>query len=590
MPQRVILIDVDAATVSRVRALLASAFPGLAVSTAAEERKHFGWDEEDCRGLIEQSPEPIFIYGPGGLLYANAAAAATVGYAPEEVVGRDILEFVHADDQDDVRNRIRRVIGERAGVEPAELRLLHRSGSSRCVEIVSVPVSYGGQPAAQVIGRDVTERRKAEERLRHAALHDALTSLPNRAALLDHLGRVLEAGGGAMVCVAILDLDEFKVVNDTLGHTVGDDVLRRVGANLQAAAGPGSFVARFGGDEFVMVMSGIGSPAAATDAIRRVVDTSLGRMEAGGMRVEIRGSTGVAFGGVAGEPPVDGNELLRRADLALYHAKAEGAGGVALFHPDLDVLMQTRLSLGAAVTDAVHRGLLTAHYQPIVRLSDDAVVGAESLARWTHPELGVVPPDSFIPVAQQSGVGFALDLLMLERACADAAVHPSLSVSVNVSALHLSDPRLVGKVAEVLHAAALPPHRLALEITERDALRQPEVSVRALHELKGLGVALHLDDFGRGHSALSYLERLPVDAVKLDRHFVASGPRGGAVLSALVTLVRAFGLQVVAEGVETAADLEAVRSAGCDYAQGYYISRPVPAEALYLYLEGKHVV
>jgi EAL domain-containing protein (putative c-di-GMP-specific phosphodiesterase class I) len=214
----------------------------------------------------------------------------------------------------------------------------------------------------------------------------------------------------------------------------------------------------------------------------------------------------------------------------------------------------------------------------------------EALARWMHPELGAIPPDHFVPIAQQAGAGFALDVFMLRLACGEVAGHPSLSVIVNISALHLSDPRLVRTISDILDGAALLPHRLALEITERDALRQPEVAIRALNELKGLGVAIHLDDFGRGHSSLSYLERLPVDVVKLDRDFIPRSGRGEDVLAALVALVAAFGHQLLAEGVETAEDLRKVQATGCHFAQGFFISRPLPADRLPEFLSGRRVV
>ena len=570
---RLILIGVDEATREALRGVIADAFPGLAIDFPDPWAGGFGWSEEDCHTLIEQSPEPIFLYDEKGLLYANRAAAEAVGFSPREVVGRSLLGFVHPDDRARVRDRMRRVFDERVSPEVVELRLLHRDGSVRIVEIISVPVLFRGQPGAQVIGRDVTERRRAEDRLRHAALHDPLTGLPNRAALLEHLDRAL-AEPGSRIALSFLDLDGFKVVNDSLGHAAGDEVLCEVGTRLRKCAGPEAFVARFGGDEFVFSVPAIDEESLA-DRVSQVVDGCPGWIEVSGRRVRVRGSTGTA---VAGE--VSGNELIRRADLALYRAKEARRGGVVLFDAELHAHVQERLALESGLAEALASGGLEVHFQPIVRLSDGAIAGAEALSRWAHPELGTVAADRFVRIAEEVGLSFTLDMLALQQACGVAAADAELSVSVNVSAAHLGDPRLVPEVQRVLLGCGLPPRRLALEITEGEIVRHPERAIAALHELRALGVVIHLDDFGTGYSSLAHLERLPVDAVKIDRSFVARGGDDPVILRSIVTLIRALDLQVIAEGVETEEDLRRVREVGFHYAQGYFFSRPVAASAL----------
>jgi diguanylate cyclase (GGDEF)-like protein/PAS domain S-box-containing protein len=569
---RLILIGVDEETREALRGVLANAFPEMSIEFPDPWAGGFGWTEEDCHTLIEQSPEPIFLYGEKGLLYANRAAAETVGFSPEEVVGKSLLGFVHPDDRARVMDRMRRVFDERVSPEVVELRLMHRDGSVRIVEIISVPVLFRGQPGAQVIGRDVTERRRAEDRLRHAALHDPLTGLPNRAALLEHLDRAL-AEPGARIALSFLDLDGFKVVNDSLGHAAGDEVLREVGTRLRKCAGPEAFVARFGGDEFVFSVPACDDGDLA-ERVGEVVDGCLGWIEVSGRRVRVRGSTGTA---IAGE--VSGNELIRRADLALYRAKEARRGGVVLFDAELHAHVQERLALESGLAEALSSGGLEVHFQPIVRLSDGAIAGAEALSRWSHPELGAVAADRFVRIAEEVGLSFTLDMLALARACEVAAADAELSVSVNVSAAHLGDPRLVAEVQRVLLGCGLPPRRLALEITEGEIVRNPETAIAALHELRALGVVIHLDDFGTGYSSLAHLERLPVDAVKIDRSFVARGGDDPVILRSIVTLIRALKLQVIAEGVETEADLRRVREVGFDYAQGYFFSRPIAASA-----------
>ena len=570
---RLILIGVDEGMREALREVLADAFPELSIEFPDPWSSRFGWTEEDCHTLVEQSPEPIFLYDESGLVYANRAAARAVGFTPEEVVGRSLLGFVHPDDRARVLDRMKRVFDQGVSPEVVELRLMHRDGSVRIVEIISVPVLLRGRPGAQVIGRDVTERRRAEDRLRHAALHDPLTGLPNRAALLEHLDRVL-AEPGARIALSFLDLDGFKVVNDSLGHAAGDEVLCEVGTRLRKCAGPEAFVARFGGDEFVFSVPACDEESLAAH-VSKVVEGCLGWIEVSGRRVRVRGSTGTA---IAGE--VSGNELIRRADLALYRAKEARRGGVVLFDADLHAHVQERLALESGLAEALSSGGLEVRFQPIVRLSDGAIAGAEALSRWSHPELGAIAAERFVRIAEEVGLSFPLDMNALARACEVAAADAELSVSVNVSAAHLGDPRLVAEVQRVLHRCGLPPRRLALEITEGEIVRNAETAIAALHELRAIGVVIHLDDFGTGYSSLAYLERLPVDAVKIDRSFVARGGDDPVILRSIVALIRALNLQVIAEGVETEADLRRVREVGFDYAQGYFFSRPIAAPAL----------
>jgi diguanylate cyclase (GGDEF)-like protein/PAS domain S-box-containing protein len=444
---------------------------------------------------------------------------------------------------------------------------------------------------------DITERREMTERLRHQATHDPLTGLPNRTELLEQLGAILDGDSASRVAVCFLDIDGFKAVNDTLGHDAGDRLLVQIAARLREAVEPhGHPVARMGGDEFVILLSDTTGPHSAIEVAEQVLAAIRRPVLLDGRELTVTGSIGIVEQEVAGAGP---SELLRAADVTLYWAKAAGRDRWALFDPQRNARQVARYALSQELPGALERGELFLEYQPIVDLADQRVRSFEALVRWNHPRHGLLGPGRFVPLAEETGAIVALGRWVLHRAVADAATWPRppdgapVTVSVNVAVRQVRDPGLIGEVHAALAAADLPPARLQLELTE-SAVMEPgkrgRPAVQRLRELSDLGVRIAIDDFGTGYSNLSYLRRLPAHTLKIDSSFVkglipaGDGGEGASdsseepIVSSLINLARACGMMVVAEGVETAAQAEMLRKLGADTGQGYYFSRPVPAE------------
>ncbi len=431
------------------------------------------------------------------------------------------------------------------------------------------------------------------DKLRHEALHDALTGLPNRVNLQRRLAGALDdvtAGRSEGAAVLILDLDEFKEVNETLGHQQGDALLTEVGTRLSGAVGQAGTVARLGGDEFAVLVTGIADQERVLHIGRRIVQALEQPIALDGLDVEVGASVGVAM---APEHATDAAALLKRADMAMYDAKTS-VRRLRMFDPQLDSDSPRRLTLVAELRSALQNGDVAVHVQPQTRLASGAVAGVEALARWLHPTLGAVSPDEFIPIAERSGLIGPLTTLVLDASLAAwaqwrAAGH-DLTVAVNLSARSLHDPDLVDEVARLLDKHAVPASRLTLEVTESAVMADPARAVALLHRLRDLGVRLSVDDFGTGYSSLSYLKRLPVQEVKIDRSFVTTLSTDAddlPIVRAIVDLGRHMGLEVVAEGVEDAETLDLLASIGCDLAQGWHLSRPMAIGALLPWLESR---
>ena len=427
---------------------------------------------------------------------------------------------------------------------------------------------------------DVTERREVETRIAYMARHDALTGLPNRVLLREHMEQVLARscrdGNAAVLC---LDLDGFKAVNDTLGHPAGDELLRLVGRRLTEVTRDTDLVARLGGDEFAIIQSDVQQPEEAAALAQRLVEVLRLPFDLGGQLATIGTSVGIALAGQAGTT-ID--ELLRSADIALYRAKATGRGCWMLFKPDMDAELQRRHRLEADLRCALAESQLEVFYQPLVEARTETLVGFEALLRWRHPERGMVSPAEFIPLAEETGLIRPIGAWVLARACADAASWPnSLKVAVNLSPIQFTGAGLVGEVEQALRGAGLAPHRLELEITESVLLQENDAILRMLHRLRDLGVRISMDDFGTGYSSLSYLRRFPFDKIKVDQSFVRNLERDKgtvAIVRAVVSLGRALGMSVLAEGVETKEQLKLLRDEGCDELQGYLFSKPQPIQ------------
>ena len=424
------------------------------------------------------------------------------------------------------------------------------------------------------------------DQLRHDAVHDALTGLPNRAQLQRRLAAALERvadGRSPGAAVMILDLNGFKEVNDTLGHQQGDRLLAVVGQRLTDAAGSAALVARLGGDEFAVLAEDLADEDTAVRLGRRLLRALEHPVPLDGMEVEVTGSLGVALAPAHATDPA---ALLKRADLAVHDAKAS-TRGLRVFDPSLSTEDPRRLALVTELRTAVHEGRLEVHVQPQAEVATGRVVSVEALVRWTHPQLGRVGPDEFIPVAERSGLIGPLTTLVLDRSLAAVAawraVGTDLSVAVNLSTRSLHDTDLVEEVQRLLRRHGVPSDRLTLEVTEGSVMADPTRAIAVLHQLRDLGCRLSVDDFGTGYSSLSYLKRLPVDEVKIDQSFVTGLRAGGedvAIVRAIVDLGRHLGLQVVAEGVEDQATWDLLADTGCDLVQGWHLARPMPTDAL----------
>ena len=429
------------------------------------------------------------------------------------------------------------------------------------------------------------EGQRTEERIRHDALHDALTGLPNRALLMERLGEAIASADaeGRSLGLFFLDVDHLKVLNDSLGHKAGDELLRAIGPRLRAVLRPDDMIARFGGDEFAVLCERVGDEAHALRVAERLVRAFAHPFEVRGEPRFCSTSVGVVVSDPAG--PRGADELLSDADAALYRAKERGRGRHEVFDAGLRDRTTARLRIEADLRRALQAGdELWVAYQPFYALPDERISGVEALLRWDHPERGAIPPSEFIPVAEDSGLIVDLGELVLRTACRDAARWPELSISVNVSARQMELTGMPGVVGAVLRETGLEPERLALEITEGLLLEDTPAIAETLQALRRLGMRLMLDDFGTGYSSLAYLRRHPIDALKIDRAFVADlgedGEGDAAIVQAIVGMAKALGMQVVPEGVETAGQLRRLTALGCDFAQGFHLSRPLPAAEL----------
>jgi diguanylate cyclase (GGDEF)-like protein/PAS domain S-box-containing protein len=429
-------------------------------------------------------------------------------------------------------------------------------------------------------------RVRWEEQMRHDALHDALTGLPNRTLLLDRLRQALARAEreGGMVAVLFLDLDNLKVINDSLGHSAGDELLRAIGPRLHGELRGSDTVARFGGDEFAVVCEDVQDEQHALTIAQRLVRAFEDPFLVGGEERFGSASVGIVFAG-AGR---SAEELLSDADTAMYRAKDRGRGRFELFDAGMRDRITSRLRVEAELRRALEgEGRLWVAYQPYYRLPDRQLAGVEALVRWDHPEHGTVPPADFIPVAEESGLVVPLGARVLRIACEQVARwqretrHPGLRLTVNVSARQMATPDFVDTVQEILAETGLHPDALGLEITERLLLEETPGTALTIELLQALGVRLLLDDFGTGYSSLRYLQRYPLDGLKVDRAFVAGlGEKGdgdGAIVQAIVGMARALGMGVIPEGVETDGQLQRLAALGCDHAQGFLLSRPLPA-------------
>jgi diguanylate cyclase (GGDEF)-like protein len=470
--------------------------------------------------------------------------------------------------------------------QPTAMAIEHQLEDGRTIALTKAPLSMGG---AVTIHMDVTEKRNSEKQIAFLAHHDALTGLANRVQLRAHIEEALESvSRGGAASVLCLDLDNFKDVNDTLGHSVGDALLCAVSRRLRDLVRDRDLVSRTGGDEFSIVLSGAELPMETSAALAaRIVEEMSVPFELGDHNVVIGASVGIA---IAPDDGDNADQLLKNADMALYRAKEDGRGRFHFFEPEMDVKAQARRTLELDLRNAVSAGEFELHYQPIVNLSENRITGFEALLRWNHPTRGRVAPNEFIPLAEETGLIGLIGEWVIRQACAEARTWPSdLRVAVNVSPVQFRNRTLVSSVVSALASSGLRPDLLELEITETVLMTNNDTTLAALHQLRSLGVRISMDDFGTGYSSLSYLRSFPFDKIKIDQSFVrdlTERPDSIAIIRAVTGLGQSFGITTTAEGVETQEQLDQMRAEGCSEVQGYFYSKPVPAREIAQLLAG----
>ena len=449
----------------------------------------------------------------------------------------------------------------------------------RVVAVSVRPMPDGGWVA---VHEDVTERRRAEARISHLARHDLLTNLPNRVLFREFLETAVgRSTSGSACAIHCLDLDHFKMVNDTLGHPIGDQLLKLVAARLLSCVAANDMVARIGGDEFAIVQTGVTNPAQCGELATRIV-AAIGRpFDVDGRHIDIGTSVGIAMAPGDGTDP---DQLLKNADMALYLAKKDGRETHRFFEREMDRRLQGRRALELDLRSAITNGDFELHYQPVMGLADGRVAGFEALLRWNHPQRGMVPPGDFIPLAEETGLIVPLGEWVLRTACAQAAAWSEpINVAVNLSAAQFKGRNLVQIALGALSSSGLSPDRLDLEITESVLLQDEANTMAILHQLRGLGVRISMDDFGTGYSSLAYLRSFPFDRIKIDRSFLSDMPQRNdshAIIRAVCALARSLKISTVIEGIETEAQRDMARAEGCDEAQGFFFSKPMPVRAV----------
>jgi diguanylate cyclase (GGDEF)-like protein/PAS domain S-box-containing protein len=564
----------------------------LAVSSARTAGDALRVSEARYRTVVESVHEVIFrLDGEGRWTLLNQAWEELTGHRVADSVGRRVMDFVHPDDRELHADLARPLVNSEAHEYRHELRLVGRDGVEIWVEADARPIHDDAGLFCGMSGTltNVTARRRLEERLVMQAFHDDLTGLANRALFKDRVEHALtrRSHGQRLVGLLFLDLDRFKTVNDSLGHTVGDGLLVAIAARLQTVLRPEDTIARLGGDEFAILVDQVNTPQEVLGLAERISAAFDAPYRLEGREISIRCSVGVVLA-AAGHRTAD--DLLRDADVAMYRAKVGGRGSYALFEPSMQAEVAARLELESDLRDAIDHERLTLAYQPIVDLRDGRIVSIEALARWTHPERGMVPPSVFIPSAEESGLIIPFGAWVLRRACLDlAALRRSggsaadLCLSVNLSPRQLGDRGIVDTILGALQEAGLPPDALDVEITESLVLDCGEEVMGYLRQLRAAGCRVSFDDFGTGFSSLGSLRSLPIDGLKIDLSFVAAMLDGGveaAVVDAVVRLGAALGVAVVAEGVEDAATADRLRELGCPFGQGYYFGRPETVAAM----------
>jgi len=543
----------------------------------------------ELRQAVEQGSSTVLLTdAEGRIRYANRRFSEVTGFAAEEVVGRNVADLA-APGADNPRLAAIAEVVRRDGVWRGEFVNRTRAGGRTWerAQITAVSDESGRVKQYLKVAEDITERQLMSAQLEYLGSHDALTDLLNRAGFVDRLVAALaeRRADGRRSAVLVLDLQGFQLLKDSLGAEAGDELLRLAGRRLSVALGDEGAVARLTRDEFAVVTGPLSQAVDAAEVAARLLGALEEPVEVAGRAASLRPRLGIAVFPDHAERPSD---LLKHASLALARARSRGGAAFAFFTPAMDVRARERFALESELRSALGSDQLVLHFQPMVGLATGHAVGVEALARWRHPSRGLLAPDAFIPLAEETGMIRELGLQVLRQACGQlrAWIDRGLDVervAVNLSPVQLRSTALIDEVREVLRSCGVPPQRFEFEITETAAMLDARRGAEVLEELRTLGARVTLDDFGTGYASLAYLRDLPFDAIKLDRSFVrrlgtAASAADEGILAAVVSLGRSLGASVVAEGVETPAQLQALRRVGCDAVQGFYLARPMPAE------------
>jgi len=549
--------------------------------------------EERFRSLVQNASDLITVIDTDTtVIYQSPSIRRMLGYAAERLVGGKLIDLIHAEDAARVIATIGDVMSKPDAVVRGETRIRHEDGSWRHIEFSCTDQRRNAAIGGIVLNtHDVTERKLLEEQLRHQALHDPLTKLANRTRFTDRLEHALLRAGrtGHQVAVLFMDLDNFKSVNDSLGHSAGDYLLTEVAERVQTCLRPFDTIARLGGDEFAILLEDVTSIDDATGVTERIFQVLGTPFELEGKELIVRASIGIALGeGGAREAGAEG--LLRDADVAMYVAKSHGKGRCEVFEQSMQATMLERLALLSDLQRALEREEFFIHYQPMVLLKSGRLIGLEALVRWQHPSRGVLPPSQFIALAEESGAILELGKWVLRRACEQAVAwqarypsDPPWTMSVNVSVKQLQHHAFVEDVAEVLRETGIEPHTLILEITESVMMQDVSRTLGLLAEIKALGVRLAIDDFGTGYSSLSYLRQFPFDLLKIDKSFiddVGMIMQQKELTRAIIELGKTLDMELVAEGIERREQLTRLQSMECELGQGFYFAEPLAPDAV----------
>ena len=565
-------------------------FIGMLMGRVAFLREQLRRKSEQFRAVADFAQEfTYFRRVDGSYEYVSPSCLTLTGYSTGEFYAMPRLmdQLIHHDDRERWQHHVHQV--NNAGLpETLDVRLVTREGRMIWVSHVCGPVyaENGAQIGVRSTNLDITQRKVFEDRIEQMAYYDALTDLPNRYALSRELeSRILSASQAReKFAVLFLDLDRFKQLNDSFGHAFGDNLLRQIGERLRSCCSSNTVKARVGGDEFVIVVPQIVEASDAVEVARRLLSTVEQPFRVDGKELYISGSIGIALYPYDGEDP---DALVRNADVAMYKSKKELQGNVRLYSPELAQNTKNFVSMESRLRKALKEKEFITYFQPIVTMTSGKIIGVEALARWQHPDRGIVLPDEFIPLAEEIGLTRHLGEQILAQVCEQLHHWHSQGIAVpvglNISARQFEDAEFCTRIEQSVHLAGCGGGMLDLEITETTLLGNTSVAVEKLERLRGLGVSISLDDFGTGYSSLSYLNKLPIDKIKIDRSFVSSinrHPRDQVVLRAVLALCRELDLKVVTEGVETEEQKRLLQALGCDACQGFLFYRPVPPEEI----------